>query len=86
LLIAISTSAPRTALKTPGSGAPRFSGTGRIRAGGIERDVALASATAETNPEIDAAYHATTSTVRKIVGTVAGPCATAGTLRLVPQD
>jgi hypothetical protein len=87
LLIAISTSAPPTALKTPGSGAPRLSGTGRIRAGGIERDVAFATATAETYPEIDAAYHPKYDQYGpQIVGTVVGPCAAAGTLRLVPQD
>ena len=35
------------------------SGTGRIRAGGVERDVSLTQAAPEVQDKIDAAYHAT---------------------------
>ena len=34
------------------------SGAGRIRAGGIERDVSFAQAAAQAQDDIDAAYHA----------------------------
>jgi hypothetical protein len=58
------------------------SGSGRIRAGGIERDVIFTPVS-----ELDAAYHAKYSSYGpQIVGTVTGARAAPVTLRLVPQD
>lgn len=60
------------------------SGTGRIRAGGVERDVRFGSATAEDHAAIDAAYHAKYDRYgAKIVGTVTGPKAPPSTIRLL---
>ena len=62
------------------------SGTGRIRAGGIERDVSFAEAAAEVQGDIDAAYHAKYDRYGpRIVGSVTGPGAHGLTVRLVPQ-
>jgi hypothetical protein len=62
------------------------SGAGRIRAGGIERDVSFAQAAAEPQSGIDAAYHAKYDRYGPgIVGSVTGPGAHSVTLRLVPQ-
>jgi hypothetical protein len=62
------------------------SGAGRIRAGGIERDVSFAQATGEVHGDIDAAYHAKYDRYGpRIVGSVTGPGARTVTLRLVPQ-
>lgn len=77
-----------------GTGNPWFrrataSGTGRIRAGGAERDVTFAGAgelDASAHTAIDAAYHAKYDSYGpQIVGTVTGPHAASGTLRLVPR-
>jgi hypothetical protein len=58
------------------------SGTGRIRAGGIERDVTFADASAHAN--IDAAYHAKYDRYGpRIVSTVVGPDAHNVTIRLM---
>ena len=61
------------------------SGTGRIRAGGVEADVIFAETAPEANSDIDLAYH------RKydrhgpeIVGTVVGEHAWKTSIRLVP--
>ena len=66
------------------------SGAGRIRAGGIERDVTFTPASeldANTQAAVDAAYHAKYDRYGpQIVGTVTGPHAAPVTLRLVPQD
>ncbi len=66
------------------------SGSGRIRAGGIERDVTFTPASeldAATQAAVDAAYHAKYDRYGpQIVGTVTGPHAAPVTLRLVPQD
>jgi hypothetical protein len=60
------------------------SGTGRIRAGGIERDVTFADAADDAQPAIDAAYHAKYEHYGpRIVGSVTGPNAVAVTIRLV---
>ena len=49
------------------------SGTGRIRAGGIERDVSFAQAAPEVQADIDAAYHAKYDRYGpQIVGSVTG--------------
>jgi hypothetical protein len=66
------------------------SGSGRIRAGGIERDVTFTQAS-ELDPStlaaVDAAYHAKYDRYGpRIVGTVTGPHAAAVTLRLDPHD
>ena len=62
------------------------SGAGRIRAGGIERDVSFAQAASEAQGDIDAAYHAKYDRYGpRIVGSVVGPSAHRVTVRLVPQ-
>ncbi len=61
------------------------SGTGRIRAGGIERDVSFAEAAPDAHAAIDAAYHAKYDRHGPaIVGTVVGPKVESVTIRLVP--
>lgn len=62
------------------------SGIGRIRAGGVERDVAFEDAADDAHAGIDAAYHSKYDRYGpKIVGTVVGPDAEAVTVRLVPR-
>ena len=64
----------------------KASGTGRIRAGGLERDVVFAEANPDAHAGIDAAYH--TKYDRhgpRIVGTVVGPDAVHVTIRLLPH-
>jgi hypothetical protein len=77
-----------------GMGNPWFrrataSGTGRIRAAGLERAVTFTSAgelDARTQAAVDAAYHAKYDRYGpQIVGTVTGPHAAPVTLRLVPR-
>ena len=63
----------------------KTSGAGRIRAGGVERDVTFAKASADTHTAIDAAYHDKYDGYGPtIVGHVVGQAATAVTVRLVP--
>ncbi len=63
------------------------SGTGRIRAGGIERDVSFADAAPDAHAAIDAAYHAKYDRHGPaIVGTVVGEQVESVTIRLVPRD
>lgn len=63
------------------------SGTGRIRAGGVERDVTFASADPGAHAAIDAAYHAKYDQYGPApVGAVTGPDAPDVTIRLVPRD
>ena len=65
----------------------KASGTGRIRAGGLERDVAFADADPDAHAAIDAAYHAKYDRYGpRIVGSVVGPAAAAVTLKLVPPQ
>jgi hypothetical protein len=64
----------------------KASGIGRIRAGGLERDVIFAEAPADSHSAIDAAYH--TKYDRhgpRMVGTVVGPEVQAVTIRLLPR-
>jgi hypothetical protein len=62
------------------------SGAGRIRAGGLERNVTFADAAPEVHAAIDAAYHAKYDRYGPgIVGTVVGAAAEAVTLKLVPR-
>lgn len=64
----------------------KASGAGRIRAGGLERDVTFAEAAPDIHAAIDAAYHAKYDRYGpRIVGTVVGPDVTAVTIRLVPR-
>lgn len=61
------------------------SGAGRIRAGGVERDVTFADSEIEAESAIDDAYHAKYDRYGpRIVGTVVGPDAHAVTIRLIP--
>jgi hypothetical protein len=63
------------------------SGAGRIRAAGLERDVEFAAPASDVQPDIDAAYHAKYDRYGpQIVGSVVGPHAAPGTLRLEPQN
>ena len=65
----------------------RTRGTGRIRAGGIERDVAFDYAPPAAPADIDAAYHAKYDRHGSaIVGTVVGQQAASVTIRLRPRD
>ena len=62
----------------------RASGAGRIRAGGVERDITFADASADAHADIDRAYHAKYDRHGPaIVGTVVGEAAARNTLRLV---
>lgn len=63
------------------------SGRGRVRAGGVERDVTFEVPSADVHDALDAAYHAKYDRYgAKIVGTVVGPQVVATTIRLVPAD
>jgi hypothetical protein len=63
----------------------KASGVGRIRAGGVERDVAFEEPAADVHEALDAAYHAKYDRHGpRIVGTVVGPKVVETTLRLVP--
>jgi len=60
-------------------------GAGRIRAGGIERDVEFTLADPATGPAVDKAYHVKYDRYgAATVGTVVGPEVAPLTLRLVP--
>jgi hypothetical protein len=61
-------------------------GEGRIRAGGVERDVAFKEADSEVQAPVTAAYHEKYDRHGpSIVGTVVSPDAATTTLRLVPR-
>jgi hypothetical protein len=65
----------------------KASGAGRIRAGGLERDVSFAEPPSGVHSRIDAAYDAKYDSYGPhIVGTVVGPKAEAVTIRLVPRQ
>jgi hypothetical protein len=62
------------------------SGVGRIRAGGVERDVAFAEAAVDAPAAIDAAYHTKYDRYGPaMVDRVVGPRVEAVTVRLVPR-
>ena len=62
-------------------------GVGRIRAGGLERDVTFAEPAPGVHADIDAAYHAKYDRHGpEIVGTVVGTQAHGVTIRLVPRS
>ncbi len=59
---------------------------GRVRAAGVEREVAFEIAGPEVTVEVDAAYHAKYDRYGpRIVGTVVSPEAVRSTLKLVPR-
>lgn len=65
----------------------KASGVGRIRAGGLERDVTFGEPAPGVHADIDAAYHAKYDRYGPaIVATVVGPQAHAVTIRLVPRS
>jgi hypothetical protein len=65
----------------------KASGVGRIRAGGLERDVTFAEAAPDVHAAIDAAYHAKYDRYGpRIVGSVVGPQVEAVTIKLVPRS
>ncbi|MET7398786.1 DUF2255 family protein [Dactylosporangium sp. NPDC005572] len=65
----------------------RASGIGRIRAGGVERDVTFADAAADAHAGIDAAYHVKYDRYGPAyVGPVVGAKAAPVTIRLVPAS
>jgi hypothetical protein len=64
----------------------KTSGAGRIRAGGLERDVTFAEPAPGVHAAIDEAYHAKYDRYGPaIVSTVVGPDAGALTIRLLPR-
>jgi hypothetical protein len=64
----------------------KASGVGRIRAGGLERDVRFAEPAPGVHAGIDAAYHTKYDRYGpQIVGSVVGPQAEAVTIRLEPR-
>lgn len=65
----------------------KFSGAGRIRAGGLERDVSFAEPSPDVHGDIDAAYNAKYDRYGpEIVGTVVGRNAEEVTIRLIPRS
>jgi hypothetical protein len=64
----------------------KASGAGRIRAGGLERDVTFAEPAPGVHAAIDAAYHSKYDRYGpRIVGSVVGTDAEAVTIKHVPQ-
>jgi hypothetical protein len=64
----------------------KASGTGRVQAGGIERDVRFADADADEHAAIDAAHHAKYDRYGpNIVGSVVGPDVHHVTIRLLAR-
>ena len=65
----------------------KASGNGRIRAGGVERDVTFAEAAPGVHAAVDGAYHAKYDRHGpQIVGTVVGPATYGVTIRLAPRS
>jgi hypothetical protein len=65
----------------------KTSGTGRIRAGGVEHDVTFAEADPDAHAGIDRAYHAKYDRYGpQIVGSVVGAQVAPLTIRLLPRD
>ena len=63
------------------------SGTGRIRAGGVDKDVTFEEPSDDVHADIDAAYHQKHDRYGPaIVGAVTGRHAIGETLRLLPQN
>jgi hypothetical protein len=73
----------------PGTGwhrVARRSHAGRIRAGGVERDVTIEDADGAVNEQVDAAYRVKYRRYAGIVGSITNDEARSTTLRLVPRD
>ncbi|HEY9477587.1 MAG TPA: DUF2255 family protein [Microbacteriaceae bacterium] len=65
----------------------KASGAGRIRAGGLERDVTFVAAEGDVHEAIDAAYHVKYDPHEpEFVAPVVGAHAAPGTLRLQPRS
>ena len=65
----------------------KASGVGRIRAGGLERDVTFAEPAPDVHPDIDATYRGKYDRYGPaIVGTVVGSLARPVTIRLMPHS
>ena len=65
----------------------KASGVGRIRAGGLERDVTFAEPAPDVHPDIDATYRGKYDRYGPaIVGTVVGSLARPVTIRLMPRS
>jgi hypothetical protein len=65
----------------------KASGAGRIRGGGLERDVIFVEPAAGVHADIDEAYHAKYDRYGpRMVGTVVGPEAAAVTIKLEPRS
>ncbi len=65
----------------------KASGAGRVRAGGVERDVVFEEAGPSVDADLHAAYHAKYDRYgARIVGTVVSPEAARATLRLLPRE
>jgi hypothetical protein len=59
---------------------------GRIRAGGVDKDVTFADADPDLNDQIDAAYHDKYRRYgERIIGGVVNPGARAATIKLIPR-
>jgi hypothetical protein len=72
----------------PGTGwhrVARTSGEGRIRAGGVEKDVTIEDAGGAVNDQVDAAYRAKYGRYASIVDSITDTEARSSTLRLVPR-
>ncbi|WP_129787740.1 DUF2255 family protein [Promicromonospora panici] len=64
----------------------KVSGTGRVRVGGVERDVRFEVPDDGVHAPLDDAYRAKYGRYERIVSTVIGPALVAATLRVVPLD
>jgi hypothetical protein len=64
----------------------KASGSGRIRAGGVTKDVTFEVPTEAVHSALDAAYHAKYDRYGRLVATVVGPKVVETTLRVVPRD
>ena len=62
------------------------SGRGRVRVGGVERDVRFEVPEDDVHAPLDDSYRAKYGRYRSIVGTVLGPAVVGATLRAVPED
>jgi hypothetical protein len=72
----------------PGTGwhrVARASRAGRIRAGGVEKDVTMEDADGAVNDQVDAAYRTKYRSAGSIVDTVTDAEARSSTLKLVPR-
>ncbi len=61
-------------------------GRGRIRAGGVERDVVFSDAAADPQDEVDAAYREKYARYPSIVPGIVGPALHDLTIRITPAD